>query len=273
MGLIAAAIHDVGHMGRNNLFYTTTMHALAIEYNDKSVLENMHLATSFKIMKDDESSDWFALLNPEHKKYMRTGLITMVLATDPSKHAKHSKQFGELVHEIDHHPELEPLKPPTKDASDQDKQKNYDDKFSLLCTLLHAADVSNPTKPQQMMLGWTGRLLQEFWAQGDEEKCLGYPISPLCDRETGVNTVPKGQLGFVNFVIQPFFKLIARVLPETSEAMDELAKNVEFWKGKDTEGATFEQIFGKPPAKAIETTDEGAASEDEESKDDSPTRG
>lgn len=94
-----------------------------------------------------------------------------------------------------------------------------------------------------MMLAWTGRLLQEFWAQGDEEAAMGFPISPLCDRSSGITTIPKGQIGFVNFVILPFFKLIAEPIEETKEALDQLALNVQFWQGKDAEGATYEQLF------------------------------
>jgi len=250
MCLVAAGIHDVGHMGRNNLFYTSTMHELAVRYNDKSCLENMHLATSFGFMKDDEACNWFALLKGGAKQYTRNGLVSMVLATDPSKHAKHQKAFAEIVHEVKENPDGEPLSP-TKAATPAEKQKILDDKLLMLGTLLHAADVSNPTKAQDMMLGWTSRLLKEFWAQGDEEARLGFPMSPLCDRATGSTSVPKGQLGFVMFVISPFYKIIAEVIDETKEAMDSLAKNVEYWKEKDAAGATFEQIFGEPSVVAV----------------------
>ena len=38
---------------RNNLFHTKTMSPWAITYNDKSVLENMHVASAFKVMLQD----------------------------------------------------------------------------------------------------------------------------------------------------------------------------------------------------------------------------
>ena len=40
--------------GRNNLFHTKTMSPLAITYNDKSVLENMHVASAFEVMQQDD---------------------------------------------------------------------------------------------------------------------------------------------------------------------------------------------------------------------------
>jgi hypothetical protein len=240
MMLVASALHDVGHMGRNNLFYTKTMNPLAIKYNDKSVLENMHLSLSFEIMQSNEDCNWFGLLK-DSQQYVRKGLISMVLATDPSKHSKHFGEFAELVQELQDNPEV---LSPKRGVSSESKQKSLDDKMILLCNILHASDVSNPTKPQPMMLSWTKRLLQEFWAQGDEERSIGVPISALCDREPGMVSVPKGQLGFVTYVIQPFFKKIAEPISETKEALDQLASNVEYWQGKDAEGATFDQIFG-----------------------------
>ena len=50
--LIAAAIHDVEHTGTTNSFHIHSNSEYALLYNDRSVLENHHLYTAFKIMKD-----------------------------------------------------------------------------------------------------------------------------------------------------------------------------------------------------------------------------
>lgn len=241
MIFVASAIHDVGHMGRNNMFLTKTLHPLAIQYNDRSVLENMHLATSFGIMQDNDDCNWYKLLT-DSQQYVRHGLITMVLGTDPSKHTKHLLHLTDLFQQIKDAPET--IKA-TADRNDADKQKYLDNKILVLTCLLHAADVSNPTKPRDLMMQWTSRLLQEFWAQGDEERTLGIPISPLCDRASGEVTVPKGQIGFASFVIEPFYKVIADSIEETQEAMKGLAENVAFWKVKAAENATYDQLFGE----------------------------
>lgn len=93
------------------------------------------------------------------------------------------------------------------------------------------------------MLKWTNVLLTEFWNQGDEERVLGQPVSPLCDRQAGMLEVPKGQIGFINFVIEPLYKIIATLIPETQEAMDNLLKNKEFWQQKQIEHTPFDQLF------------------------------
>jgi len=50
--LIAAAIHDVEHTGTTNSFHMLSNSELALLYNDKSILENHHLHTAFKLMQD-----------------------------------------------------------------------------------------------------------------------------------------------------------------------------------------------------------------------------
>ena len=47
--LIAALAHDVAHPGVNNPFLVDTGHELALRYNDKSPLENMHCSRLFSI--------------------------------------------------------------------------------------------------------------------------------------------------------------------------------------------------------------------------------
>lgn len=256
MVMVAASIHDVGHPGRNNLFHIKTMSPLAVTYNDKSVLENMHLAKSFQTMQSDPELNWFALLRPAHcrdddtsqctsfinpQQYVRRGLIDMVLATDTAKHESHVRFVENMLEateggswrQEDHSASRACL-----------KQEAVEKKLHLLECILHAADISNPCKPQRMMLQWTEKVLLEFWAQGDEERWLGVEVSPMCDRESGRKSVAKGQLGFITFVIQPYYSPIAELIPEVKVATEQLARNRSFWERMDREQATPEQLFG-----------------------------
>lgn len=63
----------------------------------------------------------------------------------------------------------------------------------VLCLLLHMADISHPGKPWRLHCQWTSRLTEEFFRQGDRQRALGLPCSPLCDR-TNTN-IPQSQLG------------------------------------------------------------------------------
>lgn len=253
MVLVAAAIHDVAHPGRSNLFQTKTVSHLAVTYNDKSVLENMHLAKAFETMQSDASLNWFALLQRSFtqqqdngeasapvnlQQYVRRGLIDMVLATDNAKHPEHVHNIVTILE--DSKSSGEP--PPSRQVL---KMEALDNKLHLLECVLHAADISNPCKSRRMMLQWTEKILAEFWAQGDEERKLGLEISPMCDREAGRRTVPKGQLGFITFVLQPFYTPLAELIPEVLEATEQLAKTKAFWQRMDQEQVPVEVLFAQ----------------------------
>lgn len=47
--LIAAATHDIDHPGRSSAFLCNSNNSLAILYNDTSVLESHHAATTFRL--------------------------------------------------------------------------------------------------------------------------------------------------------------------------------------------------------------------------------
>lgn len=48
--MLAAFCHDYDHPGLNNQFLIASSDLLALVYNDKSVLENHHIAEVFKML-------------------------------------------------------------------------------------------------------------------------------------------------------------------------------------------------------------------------------
>ncbi|CAE7863510.1 pde-4, partial [Symbiodinium sp. KB8] len=232
--LTSMAIHDVGHPGRNNLFHSKSLSPLAISYNDKSILENFHVATAFEIMQKDADMNWLALLSTDFvppgkekpsnlQSQMRRGMIEIVLGTDMAKHNQHQKSLMSWM-----------ANKPTAETP-AGEQAFLQDKLELLEVLAHAADISNPCKPHDMMLFWAERVLSEFWLQGDEESRLNLEFSPMCERAVGECSVPKQQIGFLNFVIAPFYQPLAELLPEVQEAVDHMTDNRAFWQKKETE--------------------------------------
>lgn len=67
------------------------------------------------------------------------------------------------------------------------------DKSKALSLVLHCCDISHPAKRWDLHRQWTARLLEEFFRQGDKERDLGLPFSPLCDRNNTL--VAESQIG------------------------------------------------------------------------------
>ncbi|EGD76090.1 hypothetical protein PTSG_11643 [Salpingoeca rosetta] len=200
--IVAAGVHDVGHPGYTNSFLMKTGNDLAVLYNDRSVLENFHAATTFQLMKEHPDCDILAHFKPEEKKTIRRLIIDMVLGTDMTLHKKHIETFmsyssksASLMEEYEH------MEVPADILSIETTLK---DRSFVLEYMLHCADLSACTKPWNLCYRWAYRVLNEFWLEGDEEKRRKLPVGDLNDRDAG--SVPAGQYGFLRFVCHPLWK-------------------------------------------------------------------
>lgn len=54
--------------------------------------------------------------------------------------------------------------------------------------------------------------------QGDREKELGLPCSPLCDRQTTL--VEKSQIGFIDFIVEPSFNMLGDMMEKIVEVLN-----------------------------------------------------
>lgn len=257
MCLIAASVHDMGHDGVNNLFHVKNRSALALRYSDRSVLESFHAAFAFETMRDNPETNWHEMLNPKFQpdttqkavdlqNYIRKGITDMILATDTTKHDQLVKTLREKF--VGDAASL-PLRQREGDVSRRSSSSlqqpgKFENKAELLQVLLHAADISNPCRKRETALYFTRRVLNEFWAQGDEERRLGLEISPLCDRAAGMTSVPSGQIGFATYVVQPLFKDLSLLITEVSQATESLTQNLAFWAKLKEENAQYDDIFG-----------------------------
>mmetsp|Transcript_17391 Transcript_17391/g.45111 ORF Transcript_17391/g.45111 Transcript_17391/m.45111 type:complete len:354 (+) Transcript_17391:3-1064(+) len=200
--LLAATIHDTGHDGRNNSFHINLQDDLALTYNDRSVLEHFHMAQGWKlIVCGNGDNNFIGDLSMEQGALLRREVISMVLATDMSRHFTAVAEFSKLA------------KKKGKDPVAWHEDEAAMDKFRGV--LLHAADTANPSKSLKVANEWSERCMREFFMQGDDELKLGLPVSPMCNRST-VN-VAGSQVGFIDFVIAPLFRALADVAPRVQD--------------------------------------------------------
>jgi len=216
--LVAAVAHDVGHIGVNNQYLIETTHELAVKYNDRSPLENMHCALLFQIVSDPEANI-FSKMDKDLYKEMRKGIITTILHTDITQHNAMIKEMG-LLYQMnsDAFDECDPVAAVT--SSQQNLQL-------VLNMLLHGADVANPMKPWVMCEKLAHLCLDEFFAQGDLEKHEGIPVQMLNDRDK-VNR-PNSQIGFIEFLIAPFVEGMVNMFPPLDSLANHLGENIERW--------------------------------------------
>ena len=108
-------------------------------------------------------------------------------------------------------------------------------KVDMMKALVHGADVGNPTRPFDISKVWTLKILNEFFSQGDKEKSLGIEVSNLCDRKT--TNVAGCQVGFIGFVVYPYFEALCSIFPGMKYTLDEMNTNKELWKGSQDKWA------------------------------------
>ena len=79
--IVAGACHDVEHPGVNNIFLIESNDKNALNYNDSTVLENHHVATSFHILHNKEYNILKNFSKQDYKK-VRKLMVDAILATD-----------------------------------------------------------------------------------------------------------------------------------------------------------------------------------------------
>jgi len=93
----AAAMHDYDHGGRTNNFLVETYSPLAILYNDRSVLENHHAASSWSLFTSSPEFNWLRNLDKAEIKRFRFLVCEHILATDLKKHFEKISELDALV--------------------------------------------------------------------------------------------------------------------------------------------------------------------------------
>lgn len=76
--------------------------------------------------------------------------------------------------------------------------------------------------------------MQELFLQGDRERVLGQPISPLMDRAK--SGIQRSQTGFFSVVAQPMYTALAQAFPECQALVDNLSLNFTHWKAVEASG-------------------------------------
>lgn len=239
--IVAALAHDIGHPGLNNAYLIATSDPLAIQYNDQSVLENMHCTTLFRILQRSDCNI-LANLSKGDQQAFRKVVIKTILATDLQKHFEMVRSFRAKMEETER-PSLD------------------DEKFRLsaleLC--VKCADLGHGAKKLELHKQWSGLITKEFYAQGELEEKLGLPVSSMNSRTQ--NILSSSQQGFLNVLVKPLFEVwedfVKKFSEETDESemavltcMNNIRENLAYWAHEHelyTQGTPSFELDDLPP--------------------------
>ncbi|GAM27773.1 hypothetical protein SAMD00019534_109490 [Acytostelium subglobosum LB1] len=209
--LLSGLCHDLNHPGYNNAFLVNTFDPLAIQYNDKSVLENHHIQLMWTLL---DQFQFLKNLKWDEKKEFRTSIINSIIATDMSLHFPLVTKLKQKV---------------TEQKMNQFKYINStsQDRQFLMELILHAADISNIAKPWDISKLWCERIGHESFLQGKKEVELGIPTTDWMDESK--TTVAKNSLNFMIYIGEPFFSQMVELFPQTKSCLDHLQENIRTW--------------------------------------------
>lgn len=228
--LIASVAHDLGHPGVNNGFLSETNDQLALQYNDRSPLENMHCAKLYNIV-GEEDTNVFCKMSKEQFKEVRKVCIETILHTDMMSHqaiVKDLQMTYQMNSEVFQNSQNSDSKGQGEAAAEVEVFNQSDVKTIILNCMLHAADVSNPCRAWEVSHDWAMKVVEEFFDQGDKERDLGIPVQFLNDRYK-LNK-PNSQIGFIEFMIAPFIFAQIRLWSNLAEMGDQLVSNLASWE-------------------------------------------
>ncbi|KAH3767675.1 high affinity cAMP-specific and IBMX-insensitive 3',5'-cyclic phosphodiesterase 8A [Pelomyxa schiedti] len=207
--ILAGVIHDVDHPGLNNSFQIMSQTELAQIYNDQTPLEHHHAHVGLSLLT---ASGVLESLDSSATKHLRSVIISLVLGTDMGQHWKIVSEFNTL-----------------RQHGQISTKSSAEDKLLVMRLLLKLADISNVTRPVDVMQVWVQKLNEEFYFQGDKERQLGLPVTTFMDREqSSVKTVAQTQVNFLQIVASPMFEAFNSFLP-IPMLMQHLTNNSKYW--------------------------------------------
>lgn len=208
--LFASMMHDLDHPGVNQAYLIATTNILASLYDNSSVLENHHWRSAIGILHESGLFDHFDAHQWGHLEWQ---LKSLILATDITRQQEFIRKFKEYI-----------------DSSDFNLTGNASHRHFTLQIALKCADISNPCRPWKASKRWSERICEEFFLQGDCERKLKLPITPMCDRYT--TSIAKIQSGFMEYVVNPLFQEWQRFIPSmlSKDMLKNVSNNKSRWE-------------------------------------------
>ncbi|CAH0683311.1 unnamed protein product [Spodoptera exigua] len=204
--MLAGLCHDLDHPGYNNNFLTLCKHPLASMYRT-SMLENHHYFLAKKIIEDKKI---LSRLPISDQQRILEEIKYNILCTDLAVYFQIRAQLTPLLAER------------VFDWTENSHRR------MLKGILMTTSDLSGCCKPFGIAKAIAESVYEEFYAQGDRERAMGYTPLSMMDRRRSINQ-PAEQIQFLSVVVLPCLLMLQNVFPNTSPLTDNCRKTQEAW--------------------------------------------
>lgn len=191
--LLAALVHDIGHVGLSNGCIEQIKHDIFCKYLNTSSLELHHSEMGLSAIEKKEFRVLHALTRENSEKLKH--LIAFVI--DGTDLAKQKQTLA-----------IEPA-----------------NNSSVLRLLVHAADLGASAKCNAIHQIWTGRITAEFFNEGDLLKERNLPIGPCFDRDANLAS---NQVFFLTHLVKPVYQKLDAIL-SVKRQLRNIDTNILFW--------------------------------------------
>ncbi|EAY13709.1 3'5'-cyclic nucleotide phosphodiesterase family protein [Trichomonas vaginalis G3] len=186
--VVAAICRDANHDGFTNIYNIKAETPLGILYKNQSVMETHHCSIAIQIMSHEETN-LLATLNQDECNEIWSLIIQYILATDMARHFEILKRFIDIY-----------------DDSDFTTQR-HDHRVMLLYMILKCGDISNVSRPFELVDRWCDYCLKNDRSHLDKAK---------------------SQIDFYTFVTLPMFQAAVKAVPALNVNMRQaLSFNLE----------------------------------------------
>jgi len=206
--LLAAIAHDIQHTGQNNTFHIQSVSSHAIQYNDMSILEQHSTSTFFKLIT--RKHQVLSALSPQEFSEVRQVVVRCIMDTDLSHHNLLISQFSSHVHL-------------------SFSRESLDDRKQLASVILHAADLSNPTRRFDQAGAWAALLTREFSAQAQLERSLSLNVAPFMENQGQMGLI-QNELHFISTFVEPLWSLVVALFPTLRYRLTTLDTNMQKYR-------------------------------------------
>ncbi|KAL4095179.1 hypothetical protein PRIC1_008557 [Phytophthora ramorum] len=203
--LIAALGHDADHPGNDNQFEIDSNSALALCYNDISVLENHHAATTFAVLRM-EGCDILRGLSASARGSVRTHIVRCILGTDMKHHTKLLSELAVV-------------------GTAQGFENVPEGRQLLLNMIIHGSDLGSVGRPLRVALKWVERVCTEFTQQAERCAELGLNVPPHLLNLQDEATRCRLQMNFIDYLVAPLWVTMSGLVPAAKTTLDNLRAN------------------------------------------------